>query len=111
MDDRVRDSGGGEAHFSDEFQERGKSPTLNSAPGKYTKTSAEKSTGQYLIDRYIDVGASPCVIQVRNPFPDLIFARKKWLRVVKISDLAFLPENTTKNFKRMMRWNTLSPCR
>jgi hypothetical protein len=54
----------------------------------------------------------PVFIEVRNPFPDLIFARKKkWLCVVKISDLAFLPENTTKNLKRMMRWNTHSPCR
>jgi hypothetical protein len=71
MDDKVRDSGGGEAHFSDEFQERGKSPTLNSAPGKHTKTSAEKSTGQYLRDTYIDAGASLCVYRGQKSIPKL----------------------------------------
>jgi hypothetical protein len=69
MNDRVSDSGVGKAHFSDEFQERGKSPTLNSAPGKHTKTSAEKSTGQYLRDTYIDAGASPCVYRGQESIP------------------------------------------
>ena len=73
MDSRVKDSAGGEAHFSDEFQERGKSPTLNSEPGKHTKTSTEKPTEQYLRGTYIDAEASPCVY----PFPNLIFSRKK----------------------------------
>jgi hypothetical protein len=103
MNDRVRDSDVGETFFLEEFQERGKSPTLNSAPGKHTKTSVEKSTGQNLRDTYIDAGARPVFIEVRNPFPNLIFARKmKRLRVVKISDLAFLPENTIKIFKTMI---------
>jgi hypothetical protein len=55
----------------------------------------------------------PVFIEVRNPFPNLIFARKnKRLRVVKISDLDFLPENTINIFKRMMLWwNTQCPGR
>jgi hypothetical protein len=71
MNDRLRDSDIGEAHFSEEFQERGKSPTLNSAPCKHTKTSAEKYTGQYLRNTYIHAGASPCVYRGQESIPKL----------------------------------------
>jgi hypothetical protein len=67
MNHTVRDAGACE----EECQERGKSPTLNSVPGKHTKSSAEKSTGQYLRDKYIDDGVSPCVYRGQDSIPKL----------------------------------------
>jgi hypothetical protein len=77
MDNRMRDSDVCEAHFSEGFQERGKSPTLNSAPGKHTKTSAEK----YLRDTYIDAGASPCVYRGQESIPKLEICQEENFRL------------------------------
>jgi hypothetical protein len=77
MNDRVRDSDVDEAHFSEEFKKRGESPTLNSAPGKHTKTSAEKSTGLYVRDTYRNAGASPCVYRGQESIPKLDISQEE----------------------------------
>jgi hypothetical protein len=97
--DRVRDSDVGEAHFSGEFQDIGKSPTLDSALGKHTKTSAEKSTGQYHRGTYKDTGASSCVYRGQ----ELDYAREKERpHITKSLDLAILQGNFTKIVKMIL---------
>jgi hypothetical protein len=98
----VRDSRVGGAHFSEEFQNRGESPTLDSAPDKHTKTSAEKSTRQYLRDTYKDAGANSRDYRGRKYIPKLDICQEERLRVAKISDLAILQENPTKIDKTIL---------
>jgi hypothetical protein len=100
MNDRVRDSDVGEAHFCEEFQERGKSPTLNSAQGKHTKTSAEKSTGQYLRDTYIDAAASPCVYRGQESIPKLDICQEEKAAVCRENfRLSFPPREHYQDFQ------------
>jgi hypothetical protein len=98
------DSDEGEAHLSEKFQQRGKSPTLNSAPDKHTKTSAEKSTEQYLRDTYIhvDAGASPCVYRGQESIPKLDICQEEAAACCENFRLNLPPREHYQDFQTMI---------
>jgi hypothetical protein len=101
--DRVREFDVDEANFSEEFQDKGKSLTLTVHHVNIRKP-LQKSLQDNISETRIKMPEPvPVFTEVRNIFPNLIYARKKErLRVTNNSDLAFVQENIAKIHKTFL---------
>jgi hypothetical protein len=99
MKDKMRDSDVDEAHFS--IEESHRPLTVHQAS---IRKPLQKSLQDNISETHIKIPEpNPVFTEVKNPFPNLIYARKnEHLRVAKISDLAVLQEKYAKIVKTIL---------